>query len=64
MATGTTIHQRLIMERIFSAKKLLINTNFTVNEIAHEVGFEDCAQFCKTFKKYTEYTPTEYRTKK
>ncbi|MBR2339896.1 MAG: AraC family transcriptional regulator [Clostridia bacterium] len=59
--TGMTIHQRLISERISVAKKLLANTNLSVEEISLEVGFFDRGQLCTVFKKKTGKTPLEYR---
>ena len=60
-ATGMTIHQRLIMERVHIAKQLLENTNLNVNLISYEVGFSNHSQFCNTFKKYTGCSPKQYR---
>lgn len=63
-STGITIHQAVIQERIRVAKKLLRATTLSIHSVAIETGFSDSAQFCAAFKKYTGYTPTEYRKKK
>ena len=62
-STGETMHQKLIFERISVAKKILKNTDFTVERIAFEVGFSNGSQFCNTFKKHTGLSPSEYRSK-
>lgn len=43
------------------AKKLLRETEFSVQRIAEDLGFDDCGYFIKVFKKLTTKTPTEYR---
>ncbi len=62
--TGATIHQAVIKEKIRIAKRLLIETNLSIASVAREVGFEERSQFCTAFRKYTGYTPTEYRNKR
>lgn len=47
--------------RVNKAKELLTNTSKNINEIAFEVGFDDCGYFIKVFKKLTESTPNRYR---
>lgn len=51
------IHYYLIEE----AKNILINTDHSVSEIAHELGFEYPQYFSKLFKRKTGKTPMEYR---
>ena len=48
---------------ILEAKRLLRSTTSTVKEIAHELGFEDHAYFSRLFRKSTNMTPLEFRTK-
>ncbi len=52
------IHYYLIEE----AKNILLNTNHSVGEIAHSLGFEYPQYFSKLFKLKTGATPIEYRT--
>lgn len=48
--------------RINEAKlKLGSNPNFTIEEIAEQVGYNSKAAFNKAFKAYTGKTPSEYR---
>ena len=47
--------------RIGAAKKLLSETNKTINEIYNETGFNNRNTFIRTFKKNTGTTPSEFR---
>jgi len=51
------IQERIIME----AKRLLIYTDKSAKEIAHELGFEDTAYFSNFFKKHTAHPPMDFR---
>jgi len=46
------------------AKKILEETELSVNAIAIEVGYSEHSRFCTAFKKYVGVTPLEYRKKK
>lgn len=61
MATGITPHQYLIECRIEKAKKLLWNTETSMNEIAEKCGFCSQQHFNKIFKKETKISPGNYR---
>jgi AraC family transcriptional activator of pobA len=50
-------HQRLITE----AKRRLIYTTQTIDEIALHLGFKDSAYFCRFFKLATNTTPTLFK---
>ena len=47
--------------RISEAKKLLLTTDMKIFDIAELLKFKDSTTFCKTFKKYTGYTPRGYK---
>lgn len=49
--------------RLEQAKRLLLNTSFTVQEISEQVGFKDKSHFYRSFKKEFGMTPREYRLK-
>lgn len=49
------------IERIKLASTLLIDTDFSIKQIALQTGYRDVFYFCKVFKKYRLYTPSEYR---
>lgn len=42
-------------------KRLLINTELSVKEIAHTSGFEESTNFYKYFKRQTQLTPEQFR---
>lgn len=49
------------IERIKKASSLLEDTDMSIKEIALQTGYKDVFYFCKVFKKYRLFTPTEYR---
>lgn len=59
--TGLTPNNYVILKRIDRCKKLLLETDFELLEIALETGFCDSAHLCKHFKKFTGVTPSEYK---
>lgn len=59
--TGTNFVDLLNTARIENAKKLLLESNMKIYEIAETVGYTDTAYFSKIFKKITQVTPNEYR---
>lgn len=62
-ATGVTIVEKLNDIRINQAKKLLMETNKTLHEIAEAAGFENEYYFSKIFNKLTFSTPSAFRGK-
>ena len=53
----------LIQKRVSLAKKLLVNTDKPINDIAKACGYLDIAYFCRVFKKVENMTPLDYRKK-
>ena len=51
----------LTQQRIREAKRLLVESNKTVGEIAPKVGIEDPLYFSRLFSKSTGQSPTTYR---
>ncbi|KJH80480.1 4-hydroxyphenylacetate catabolism regulatory protein HpaA [Pseudomonas sp. KSR10] len=51
------VHDRLMQE----AKRLLLFTGHSVNEICYELGFKDPAYFSRFFSRNADVTPGEYR---
>ncbi|MBE6542116.1 MAG: AraC family transcriptional regulator [Ruminococcaceae bacterium] len=47
--------------RLTQAKKLLSETDLSVTEIAHSIGFHDVLAFSKFFSSKTKISPTKYR---
>lgn len=59
--TGQTTSQ-LISERLLQEAKILLkSTNWTINEIAWSLGFEEPNHFSGFFKTRTKITPKEFR---
>jgi AraC family transcriptional activator of pobA len=54
---GEVIRNRIVLE----AKRLLINLQLTIAEIAANLNFEDNSYFTKFFKKQTGFTPEQFR---
>ena len=55
--TTQVITDRIILE----AKRMLINKNLTVSEVAIRLGYEDYSYFVRLFKKNTGMTPAKFR---
>lgn len=54
--------KRLIMERLMQeAKRLLLFTGSSANEICYQLGFKDPAYFSRFFQRNAQMTPGEYR---
>lgn len=60
---GLSFSNYLDKIRINQSKFLLKNTNYSVKDIAFEVGFGDQSYFAKLFKNLTKMTPKEYKRK-
>ena len=61
---GVTPVEYMNRQKINAAKKLLIETNYSIKAIASELGFENDTYFYSMFKNKTGLTPMEYRQKK
>jgi len=59
--TGQNTQQHIHNKLIEKAKEILTTTNFTVSEIAYQLGFEYPQSFSKLFKSKTNLTPMNYR---
>lgn len=59
--SGTTIVEYRNSLRLTKAKKLLIETNKNITEIAVECGFGNASYFSKLFKQSEKISPSEYR---
>jgi AraC-like DNA-binding protein len=58
--TGQTPVQYMQQLRIAEARNLLLNTDFTITEIADYLGFYDTSYFYRTFRKLTSMSPTAF----
>ncbi|HEX7411083.1 MAG TPA: AraC family transcriptional regulator [Bacteroidales bacterium] len=51
----------IIRKRIEKAQFLLLTTDLTQSQIIEKTNFKSVSYYCRIFKKYTNYTPVEYR---
>jgi AraC-like DNA-binding protein len=61
--TGLSPLEFVKIIRISKAKELLRKKNYTVSEVAEEVGFNDLSNFERQFRQITGITPSSYRKK-
>lgn len=58
--TNSTFYDYLSRKRIQAAQTLL-TTDASITSVAFQTGFNSSASFTRCFKKYTSYSPSEYR---
>lgn len=56
-SAGDIIRKRILLE----AKRMLVNSDHTVSEIAARLNFETNSYFSRFFKKYENFTPETFR---
>ena len=61
---GYNVNDYILSVRIQKAKYLLQDENFSISEIAYQVGFTSQGYFSTVFKSKVEVTPSEYREKR
>ena len=61
LATGLAPHLYLQKVRIDRAKKLLISGALSVQQIAHQVGYENVSYFIRLFQREAGDTPAQWR---
>lgn len=59
--TGYTTSEYTNIHRIRKAKRYLEETDMSISEIAHELGYESLTYFEKLFKSYMTLSPLKYR---
>ena len=59
--TGLTFTEYLSRVRVEHVKKLLLNLNMRVSEIAFQTGFQSLTHFNRVFRRITGQSPTVYR---
>ena len=59
--TGSSAKDHIHAYLIEKAKTSLLNSNYSINEIAFRLGFTYPQHFSKLFKAKTGYNPTDYR---
>jgi two-component system response regulator YesN len=58
---GCTVAEFINKVRIDEAKRLLRDPQYSVTDVADEMGFNDPSNFCKVFKRLVGITPGEFR---
>lgn len=58
---GCTVTQYIQGRRMSQAEHLLIDTDFTMGQIAQMIGYTTSSRFAELFKKSTGILPIEYR---
>lgn len=58
---GTNFNQLLADYRCNLAKRLLADTDESIDEIVYLTGFSEPSTFYRAFKRWTQQTPVEYR---
>ncbi|MGN0181320.1 MAG: response regulator [Candidatus Ornithomonoglobus sp.] len=61
--TGMKFNDYLNFVRIQNAKRLILNSNTKISQIAYDVGYNDYYYFTSKFKKLTGELPSDYRKK-
>ena len=61
-ATGKTFIEYINYTRVMQAKQKLLDGNATITDVMYETGFSSYSYFNRTFKQYSGYSPTEYKT--
>lgn len=61
---NTTIEQYFILQKLERVKEMLVYNEFSLSEIAWQMGYSSVAHLSAQFKKITGFTPTEFRNLK
>ncbi len=61
---GQSPQQYLLQCRVDAARELLLQTHYSVTEIAYSCGFKDVSTFGRAFRSLTGFSPTALRTAK
>ncbi len=59
--TGDSIHQYITKYKMKLVKHRLLHTDFTIAEIAYQLGYTDESHLTKTFKKHFASSPKQFR---
>ncbi len=60
---GTTYQQLLSDTRQELAEEYIERADLTINEIAYMLGFSDCSNFARSFRRWTGMSPSDYRSR-
>ena len=60
-ASGRPAHALLQDRLLFEARRLLVETQLPVKQVARDLGFSSPAYFTRAFQTHTGHTPSEFR---
>jgi len=60
-AKGTSYQQLLGDSRRELAEEYILRSDLSVNEIAYMLGFSDCSNFARSFRRWTGKSPSDFR---
>lgn len=60
---GITYTEYLVQVRLASARQMLKESDAPITEVAYESGFQSLSQFNRSFAKYEQLSPREFRKK-
>lgn len=58
---NSTVNEMITDRVLLEGKRMLVNSDKTISEIADYLGFENYSYFTRVFKKSTGFTPREFR---
>ncbi|MBT6584015.1 MAG: helix-turn-helix transcriptional regulator, partial [Gammaproteobacteria bacterium] len=58
---GTNLSRAISDTRRELAEDYIPRADLTINEVAYMLGFSDCSNFARSFRRWTGKSPTEYR---
>ncbi|GEM_PF-5909413 len=58
---GVSPRRWIVLERIRRASAMLLETEKSITQIAHELGYNDVYLFSRQFKQIQDYSPQKYR---
>jgi AraC-like DNA-binding protein len=61
--SGKSASELIISQLLLEAKRYILHTENTINEIAYTLSFSDPSNFVKFFKKHEKITPVQFRGK-
>ena len=58
---GMGIMAYFMQMKMDAAKEMLLRKNYSITDIAQELGFSSANNFSRTFKKHTGFSPKKYQ---
>ncbi|AZA50127.1 helix-turn-helix domain-containing protein [Chryseobacterium carnipullorum] len=59
--TGFSVQQHVMQQKMKAAERLLKQSNYNINEIADQLGFNDASHFNKIFRAHKSKSPSAFR---